>query len=381
MRDVGMKVHAIVAFFGSPALVIYAQQLPAPTLSTQANVVLIPALVQNAKGQPVFTLKASDFTVTDDGVPQTLTLDEETGSEPLALVIAVQIGGAGRDKMESYRNLGTQLDAVVGGVQHVVAVVAFGGAPTVAQGFTQDVDAAAGALNRLEPGDKDAAVLDGLKFSIDLLRTAPKGYRRVVLLMSETVDRSSQAKLDEVLQALSDTNTSIYSLAFSSGKSAAANYAYHELPVVKTPNGAELGENQHQGPRHGCMGKDTDPEATQNKGDQAYDCAGLLFPPLALAKMAAIRMADGLRKNVPETVADLTGGEYFKFEKSKEVVRALLTIADHLPNRYVLSFVPTAPHVGFHAVELKLKGYSGLSVTARSGYWVDGEKQGSGSRE
>jgi len=368
-----MKIHAAVALLGCSVLLAGAQELPAPTLSTQTNVVLVPALVQNAKGEPVFTLKASDFTVTDDGIPQALTLDEETGSEPLALVIAVQTGGAGRDKMETYRNLGTQLDAVVGGVQHVIAVVAFDDAPTVVQGFTPDVDAAAGALNRLEPGDKNAAVLDGLKFSIDLLRNAPKGYRRVVLLISETVDRSSQAKLDEVLQSLSNTNTSIYSLAFSSGKSASANYAYHELPVAKTPNGPELGDNQHQGPPHGCMAKNPDPEATQNKADQAYDCAGLLFPPLALAKMAAIRMADGLRKNVPETVADLTGGEYFKFEKGKEVVRDLLTIADHLPNRYVLSFVPASPHVGFHAVELKLKGYSGLSVTARSGYWVDDE--------
>jgi VWFA-related protein len=373
-----MKNHAAVALLGCSALLAQAQQLSVPTLSTQTNVVLIPALVQDGKGALVFTLQASDFTVTDDGVPQALTLDEETGSEPLALVIAVETGGAGRDKLQSYRDLGTQLDAVVGGVQHVVAVVAFDGAPTVMQGFTPDVDAAAGALNRLEPGDKDAAVLDGLKFSIDLLRTAPRGYRRVVLLISETVDRTSQAKMDEVLQALSDTNTSIYSLAFASGKSAAANYAYHELPVAKTPDGPTLGDNQHPGPPHGCMGKDTDPEATQNKGEQAYDCLALLAPPLALAKMAAIRMADGLRRNVPETVADLTGGEYFKFEKSKEVVRDLLAMADHLPNRYVISFQPTAPHAGFHAVELKLKDHPGLRLTARSGYWVDESAVNSG---
>jgi VWFA-related protein len=350
-------------------------QLPAPTLSTQTNVVLVPALVQDAKGNPVFTLKASDFTVTDDGIPQSLKLDEETGSEPLALVIAVETGGAGRDKLESYRNLGTLLGAVVGGVPHVVAVVAFDGAPTVMQGFTRDMDAAEVALNHLDRGDKDAAVLDGLKFSIDLLRKAPKGYRRVVLLISETIDRDSQAKLDEVLQALSDTNTSIYALAFSSGKAAAANYAYHELPVAKGPNGPVMGDNAHPGPPHGCMGKDPDPEATQNKAVQAFDCLGLLAPPLALAKMAAIRMMDSLKQNVPETVADLTGGEYFKFEKSKDVVRDLLAMSHHLPNRYVLSFQPTAPHVGFHAVELKLKDYPGLKLTARSGYWVDGEKQ------
>jgi VWFA-related protein len=360
-----------------------AQQLPAPTLSTQTNVVLVPALVRDAKGKPVFSLKASDFTVKDDGIPQGLTLDEETGSEPLALVIAVETGGAGRDKLASYRNLGTLLGNLVGGVPHVVAVVAFDGAPTVMQGFTPDVEQAAEALNRLEPGDKNAAVLDGLKFSIDLLRKGPVGYRRAVLLISETVDRDSQAKMEEVLQALSDTNTSIYALAFSSGKAAAANYAYHELPVHKTADGAELGDNAHPGPPHGCMGKDTDPEATQNKADQAFDCLGLLAPPLALAKMAAIRMIDSMKQNVAETVADLTGGEYMKFEKGKDLTRDLLEIADHLPNRYVLSFQPTAPHVGFHAVELKLNGYPRLRLTARSGYWVDGEsrEQGEGRRE
>jgi hypothetical protein len=235
------------------------------------------------------------------------------------------------------------------------------------------VDRAAEALNHLEPGDREAAVLDGLKFSIDLLRKAPVGYRRTVLLISETVDRDSQAKMDEVIEALSDTNTSIYALAFSSGKAAAANYAYHELPVHKTDGGVELGDNAHPGPPHGCMGKDPDPEATQNKAVQAFDCLGLLAPPLALAKMAAIRIADGLKQNVAETVADLTGGEYLKFEKGKDLTRDLLEIADHLPNRYVLSFQPVAPHVGFHAVELKLNGYPELRLTARSGYWVDVE--------
>jgi VWFA-related protein len=356
-------------------------QLPAPTLSTETNVVLVPALVRDAKGKPVFSLKASDFTVTDDGIKQPLTLDEETGSEPLALVIAVETGGAGRDRLQSYRNLGTLLGNVVGGVPHVVAVVGFDGAPTVMQGFTPDVDRAAEALNHLDRGDKDAAVLDGLKFSIDLLRKAPVGYRRVVLLISETVDRDSQAKLDEVLQALSDTNTSIYALAFSSGKAAAANYAYHELPIAKGPNGPVLGPNAHPGPPHGCMGKDPDPEATQNKAVEAFDCLGLLAPPLALAKMAAIRIADDLKQNVAETVADLTGGEYMKFEKGKDLTRDLLEIADHLPNRYVLSFEPTRPHAGFHAVELKLNGYPGLKLTARSGYWVDDERQETGNRE
>jgi hypothetical protein len=38
-----------------------------------------------------------------------------------------------------------------------------------------------------------------------------------------------------------------------------------------------------------------------------------------LAKLAAITIVDGLRRNLPETVARLTGGEYFKLTDAKSL--------------------------------------------------------------
>lgn len=121
------------------------------------------------------------------------------------------------------------------------------------------------------------------------------------------------------------------------------------------------------------MGKDPhpDPDATHNKAIQAYDCATQLLPPLALAKMAAIMASDGLKQNVPETVARLTGGEYFKLSNPKNLERDLATISNHIPNRYVLSFQPQAPHPGLHALDLRLKNYPNLQITARRTYWID----------
>jgi VWFA-related protein len=207
---------------------------------------------------------------------------------------------------------------------------------------------------------------------VDLLRKQPSSYRRAILLISETVDHDSQTTMEDALRAIGDTNTAIYSLAFSSGKADAAHYADRELP---THSGGGAGgisfENAHPGPPHGCMGKDPDPDATQNKATQAFDCLGLLAPPLALAKLAAIRASDSLQRNVPETVAQLTGGEYFHFEDSRSLVRGLLTISNHVPNRYVLSFQPQSPHPGFHSIELRLRDHPGLRVTARSSYWAD----------
>ena len=344
-----------------------------PAIRAQSTVVLVPALVRNAKGELVFTLKAGDFRVTDDGVEQELTLDEDTDGEPLALVVAVQCGGVGRAKLASYRNLGPTIGDVVAGVPHRVAVVAFDSTARVVQEFSPDANEAGAALNDLDPGDKGAAILDSLKFSMDLLSKQPSNYRRVILLISETVDHGSQTRLNDALRAISDTNTAIYALSFSSGKSEAENYGFHELPVHKTEDGGIAPGNAYPNPPHGCMGKDPDPDATTNKGVQFYDCLTQILPPLALAKMAAIRVSDARKRNVPATVAELTGGEYFKFENSRSLVIGLLTISNHVPNRYALSFRPQSPHPGFHSVELKLKSYPALRVAARSGYWVDGD--------
>jgi hypothetical protein len=87
--------------------------------------------------------------------------------------------------------------------------------------------------------------------------------------------------------------------------------------------------------------------------------------------MAEIAAVNALRRNAAESVAHLTGGEFFKFSNVKSLDRDLITISNHVPNRYVLSFRPANPHPGAHALELKLKDYPQLSVEARSSYWVE----------
>jgi hypothetical protein len=170
-----MKWIAAVALLGMPAACAQdpAVSPQAAPLRAESTVVLVPALVRNAQGEPVFTLKAGDFRVTDDGVEQQFKLDEDTGAEPLALVVVVETGRAGARKLDAYRDLNAAIAAVVGGVPHRIAVVGFDSSPTLVHGFTSDTDAAGAALHDLEPGDKGAAILDGLKFSVDLLRSQP----------------------------------------------------------------------------------------------------------------------------------------------------------------------------------------------------------------
>jgi len=334
------------------------------TLTSRSNLVLVPALVRDKKGELIFSLKAEDFVLTDDGVPQKLHLEEDTGAEPLALVVCIEGGGAGVDQLEKYKALESMLETVVGAVPHRIAVVGFDSAPVLVQDFSTDTTKAEQAIHALivdNGGDEKAAILDSLNFSVDLLRKQPIQYRRAILLISESRDRGSKLKLEDALRAISDTNTAIYSIGFSSATS-----------DLKSGAVSALGSSQ-PGPAHGCMSRDpNDPnvDLKKNPGTQAFDCLGLLAPPLALAKAVAIAFMDALHKNIPETVARLTGGEYFKLGSEKNLERDLATISNHIPNRYMLSFQPQSPHPGFHSIVLTTN-YEGLKVSARSGYWID----------
>ena len=126
-------------------------------------------------------------------------------------------------------------------------------------------------------------------------------------------------------------------------------------------------------PAHGCMGKDPEPDANApaSRWSQFYDCVGQLVPPLTFAKIAAIATADSLLKNVPATVSRLTGGEYFKLGDERSLEQELTAIGNHLPNRYILSFHPQAPHPGLHVLKVKLPDYERLEVTARTSYWAE----------
>ncbi|HJX84851.1 MAG TPA: VWA domain-containing protein, partial [Candidatus Angelobacter sp.] len=212
-----------------------------------------------------------------------------------------------------------------------------------------------------------AGILDALNFGIDLLRKQPPAYRRAVLLLSETVDSDSQMSLEDAVRAVEETNTAIYSFGFSTVRAEVK----HEAAKLPEPGGTAYSNEPYK--PGGCMSRDpdADPDAHGNRGVQALDCASDLLPPLRLAHIAFLTARDALKRNVPKSVAQLTGGQYFAFKDATTLTRHLLTIANDVPNYYVLSFRPQSPHPGPHVLEVKVKHRPEYEVTARKGYWVD----------
>ena len=124
-----------------------------------------------------------------------------------------------------YRQLDSILDALIGNVEHRVAIIGFDSVPHLLMPFTPRTADASQQLANLDEGDQGAAILDGVALAIAQLRAQPTRYRRAILLLSETIDQGSKTTLDEALRLISDTNTAMYSFGFSSTRSAVSHEA------------------------------------------------------------------------------------------------------------------------------------------------------------
>ena len=361
--------HSLVIAFLLSALSPPGALAQSVALTVKSNLVLVPALVKTPAGERVYSLTAQDFSLTDNGIPQTLHLEEDADQEPLALAVIVQTGGRATTHLNDYQHLEPLLDALIGNVPHTVAVIGFDSRPFLGQDFTGSTKDAAESIASLESGGDGVAILDAIEFGIGRLKTVPPRYRRAILLISETFDKGSQSSLDDAVRSIGDTNTTIYSLAFSSSR---AEIAHHAQKIPR-PGGTPYSHTPYA--PGGCMSRapGADPDAQGNRTIQTWDCAADLLPPLRIAELAFFAAKIDLQHNVPETVARLTGGEYFSFKDEKSLASRLVGIMNDVPNHYVLSFRPTSPTTGPHTLRLKVTTQPKLIIEARSAYWIDGE--------
>src|SRR5271155_1387537 len=131
MKLVGVQFGVVVAVLSGVAV---AQT----TLHTTTTLVVVPTLVQTQSKELVYSLTAKDFILTDNGVPQKVTLEEEM-QRPLSLVVLMQTGGDARGQFASYVNLDTMLASLLGTAPNEVSIVNFDSRPEAASPFTANV--------------------------------------------------------------------------------------------------------------------------------------------------------------------------------------------------------------------------------------------------
>ncbi|MBT9332042.1 VWA domain-containing protein [Paracidobacterium acidisoli] len=354
-----MKLPATVLVLAFASVGMAAQNQIAPvtteptiTLKSEANLVLVPTWVTTQTGETVFSLTSQNFSLLDNGVPQKVTIDDDINPSPLSIVVAIETGGYGRQEIASLGGVETMVEAIVGERPHEIALVTFDSQPHLIQDFTPVTEDIGAAIQGIQPGDHDAAILDGLQYAVKMLQSRSASNRRIVLLISETFDHGSQAKADEVFQTLRSSNTPIYSVAFSTTQA-----EVHETLTTPSPGRAK---------KMRCL--------QENPGAPPGTCRGYgaLGRLLVLASRAG-QDDDGSESNVAQTAAAATGGKYLPFDARggrKDLEKKLYSIANDLPNRYILSFRPMSPTPGLHNLQVSVQGHPELQVSSRSTYWV-----------
>ena len=322
------RICLLVLFFISGA--VAAQD---SNLRIQSNVVLVPTLVKDAEGHVVYGLTQKDFVIEDDGVEQTVHLDESAELEPASVVVAVQTGRRAWREFRRMRGIGPMLTPVFDQPGSRVALVEFDSHVDLVENFNDEEKPISEDLKKLQAGDNGAAIRDAITFSVDLLEKEPIERRRVLLLVSENRDHGSHvSKTDDVVAAIGNSNIVLYALAFS--------------PSLSQVLDTERGYNR----------------------DEAYWDA----PPDIIGTLLMARNA--MKKNTIRTVATMTGGEYESFTSRKAFEGRLVDFNNHLHSHYVLSFAPQRPHPGLHRIEVRLKQPSpGVSILSRSNYWAVGQ--------
>jgi VWFA-related protein len=197
------------------ALVLAGGQVQRPTFRVESNVVSVPTLVLDQNNEPVFGLTAADFAIEDNGTPQDVALDETVDDTPVSIVVAVQVGRTAPAEFPRIRALATMLEPIIVRGNTRVALVTFDSQVNQLNDFTTEISDISDSLKKLRPGDKGAAILHAIRYSVLLLKGEPEARRRVLLLVSETRDHgSSTVDLNEVLRDIASSNTLVYCLAF-----------------------------------------------------------------------------------------------------------------------------------------------------------------------
>jgi VWFA-related protein len=293
----------------------------------------------------VFSLTADDFLLTDNGVPQKITLEEET-RRPLSLVVLIQTGGIARAHFENYRKLDVMLEEIVGKAPNRVSIVNFDSKPEAASPFTSDVAQWSEAINKPEEGDHGAAILDSIAFGLELLKKEPASNRRAILLIGQEHDNGSKISLSEIVRDLGESNTGVYSITFSAEKTEVKQS--FENPKVNPPISTV--------PTDGSLKAYNDPaRPTQGYFDLA----------------APLRLVFGaMQKNLSAEIANLSGGQASSFDNRKELDEALGQVSSHIRNSYILTFQPTSTEPGLHTIKVQLGRHPELIVSARTNYWA-----------
>jgi len=285
-----------------------------PVFSTDVKVVNVLATVRNKTGELIGKLNQEDFSLAEDGRPQTIRYFARETDLPLTLGLMVDTSGSQRRVLDQERGASIQFfDQVVRETKDRVFLMQFDSAVRVRQALTSSVGKLEDALAYVDTETEHELEVQhgGGTLLYDAVSQAAKDTtqkltgRKALIVLSDGVDVGSYLTEQDAIDDAQRADTLIYSILYS--------------------------DSGAYGPFGGGGG-----------GRRAL-----------------------------ERMSDQTGGGFFEVTKKQPVEQVFALIEEELRNQYSLGYVSDKPAVisAFRSIQLTV-AEKGLTVRARRQYWA-----------
>jgi len=335
------------------------QAPPLPQVKVKVALVNTAVTVRDSQGRLVDDLIAADFRVTDNGVEQKIS-HFDFGGDPVSVAILIETSSRIDPLLPELRKTGILLTQNVMGAQGEAAVVGFHDGVDKLQDFTTNADLIENTVAHLQSGGSKSRLYDAMSVGVEMLGSQPQpsveqpGRRRVLLVLSESMDDGSETKLGQVLRQAQLANVTIYSIGLSTLRSELHSKPRDSGPTPIAPPGINTLPPM--------------PGTIQTPETEALRTAGVDL--LGLAAWAVQHVNDKVKDHAMAVAAAGTGGLHLSTYKDHSVEDAIDEIAAELHSQYALSYAPSAGgDLGYHEIKVQVDRKD-LAVRARPGYYV-----------
>jgi len=318
------------------------------TIEVRVNEVIVPVTVLNSKGEMILDLAKDKFHIFDDGVEQNIE-QFDIGGDSLAVALVLETSSHIEMMAPAIRGMGSVFTETIMAFDSRAAVITYDSVVEVRQPFTDDHDGVERAINKVEFNAPGMRLYDAMSTAVELLKAQPPEFRRVMLVIGESQDRSSDSKLGLVLREMQLANISVYAVGPSS---TSADLRYGTNGTASVPLPKPLPSAHTEAPPR-------DPA-----GNSYFD---LLTPAIWLLS----RGTNEIKNHQLEIAVASTGGFHYRAIRDRTIQSAMDKIGGEIHAQYILSYAPSAgSSFGFHKINVTVERPNS-TVRARPGYYVD----------
>jgi len=351
----------------------------AATIAVDVKVVTLPVTVRDKHGKIVRDLTKDDFTLQEDGRPQTIRYFSQEANLPLTLGLLVDTSRSQTNVLDAERNASRSfLDQMLVQEKDKAFLIHFDREVELLQDLTSSREKLQAALELLKtPSDRDRSndpndsgdsrsgsgshhgggtqLYDAVFLASNELMKKQQG-RKALVILSDGVDRGSKTSLESTIESAQRADTVVYSIYFADSHREDRN------------EGQRRGGGMGRGGGGGWPG-----------GGGGWPGGGGGWPggggggrggPGGGQRHPEEPRTDG--KKILERISRETGGRFFEVSKKESVGEIYTSIVEELRTQYSMGYTPDKDTAasGYHHVTLAVKRKD-LTVQTREGYYAD----------